>query len=154
LVHLKELVEPVEVLQLVEDPGLLDLEHHAPEELSRHLEELRVLAQIVVLINELDVMGDDGVIDEEGDFTDKVELTLDVLLSVRFLIHFFIIELTILLIIIFREGVWCIGIVLLTFSFFLIVGVFITILPASVLLRLCLLDFLLLVRFDHENLTL
>ena len=99
-------------------------------------------------------MRDHGVVDEEGDLTDKVELTLDVFLPVRFFVHLFIIELAILLVIIFREVVRCVRIVLFALSFFLILGVFIAILPACGLLGLCLLDFLLLICLDHKNFAL
>ena len=98
-------------------------------------------------------MRDHSVVDEQGDLTDKVELALDVFLPVRLFVHLFVIEFAILLVIVLREVVRRVRVVLFALVFLLIVRVFV-VLPAGGLFGLGLLDFLLLIRFDHENLAL
>ena len=94
-VLLKKLIEAVHEVHLEEYPGLLELVDHSAEKRGSHLDQICLFGQVAAVVFGIDdghVARDDLVVDQHGDFRIKVKLSLDVFLSVRFFVHFCIVE--------------------------------------------------------------
>ena len=81
-VLLQELVKVVHVVHLIEDPSLLELEMNSAEEAGCHLNQVSLFAESIFQIYDSHVAADNLIVDQKGDLSVEVQLSLYVLLLV------------------------------------------------------------------------
>ena len=80
------------VVELEEDPCLLELEYDPAEEAGRHLDEVSIFRKGATLVQHRHVPTDHVVVDQQRDFCVEIEAALNVLLLVGLLVHLRVVE--------------------------------------------------------------
>lgn len=79
LIFLNEIVEDWQRFNLEEDPSLLGLSYNPPEECNTVLNQTRILTELLLILQNVDIFWDDVVVNQDGELRHKVKASFTIL---------------------------------------------------------------------------